>query len=162
MDETHNAEAVEIGLGAQLKGRVTIAHKVIEELLAHDFDRLGLTPGEADVLTVLLIAKDQTLAPTELANWLGLTTAGMTARLNTLEERGLVERRNHASDGRRRTLHFTPEGLELAESVMRLKDDIITERVIATLGQQRAEQLLSDLADVITAATDRGVPRPTY
>ncbi len=43
----------ELGLGAQLKGRVTEAHIVLDNLLGPEIDRLGLTIGESDVLTVL-------------------------------------------------------------------------------------------------------------
>ena len=161
VNATSDGDVVEnVGLGAQIKGRVSVAHDALDQLLSPEFQRLGLTPGEADVLTVLLIAEDHTLAPTDLADWLGLTTAGLTARLNALEERSLIERRLHPTDGRRRTVHFTPEGLDRAETVMRLKDDVVAEHVVTTLGDEDAARLVGLLDTVISAATAATIRRP--
>ncbi len=162
MTTSNGESSVEAGLGAQIKGRISAAHDALDQLLAPEFTRLGLTAGEADVLTVLLLADNESLAPTELAGWLGLTTAGLTARLNALEERTLIERRLHPTDGRRRTLHFTSEGEQLARTVMKLKDEVINEHIVAALGQVDAQALIAHLDTVITTAigvTAQRVPR---
>ncbi len=157
---SNHANRIDVGLGAQIKGRVVTAHEALDQLVAPEFTRLGLTPGEADVLTVLLIADDQSLAPTELARWLGLTTAGLTARLNALEKRALIERRLHPTDGRRRTIHFTPDGRRLAQTVIKLKDDVVNQHIVTALGTAEAEALISYLDTVITTAVGITAQRP--
>ena len=160
MNAIENTEApFEVGYGAQIKGRVTRAHEALDQLLEPEYRRLGLSAGEADVLTILLLTREP-LAPTDLANWLGLTTAGMTGRLNTLETQELIERRTHPEDGRRRTLHFTDAGLEMARTVLRLKDEVVERHVVAALGAAGAESLLRHLDAVIASAQPERKDKP--
>ncbi len=55
------------------------------------------------------------MTPTKLAEALLLTPEGMTARLNRLEQAGLVERHPHPHDRRGVLVQLTPTGAELAE-----------------------------------------------
>ncbi len=139
------------GPGTELKRALTMAGKLVNDLLARDMTALGLSVGEADVLTVVLVA-ERPPAPTDIADWLSLTTAGATGRLNTLERKGLIERRPHASDGRRLTVHLTLRGRGLAEGVMRAKDQALTRAVVDRLGRDRARALVSELDGLIEAA----------
>ncbi|MEL7209171.1 MAG: MarR family transcriptional regulator, partial [Actinomycetota bacterium] len=50
----------------------------------------GLSAGEFDVLASLLLAPDHTSKPSDLARDGMLSPAGMTHRLDLLEERGLL------------------------------------------------------------------------
>lgn len=152
MNQTRDARTpLSIGLGGQIKGRVTAARDALDQLLEPDYRRLGVSAGEADVLTIVLLSAEPP-APTDLANRLGMTTAGMTSRLNSLEAAGLIERRPHATDGRRRILHLTEAGDELASTVLRLKDQLVGEHVVSALGDEQARSLVGYLDTVITAA----------
>ena len=57
-------------------------------------------------------------------------------------------------------MHFTPEGLDRAETVMRLKDDVVAEHVVTTLGDEDAARLVGLLDTVISAATAATIRRP--
>lgn len=154
-----NTPDMTLSPGAELKRVVTLAHKALDDLIAVDMSRLGLTVGEADVLTVILIAGDSAPAPTDIANWLSLTTAGATGRLNTLESKRLIERRPHESDGRRLTLHLTEEGHRVARTVIDAKDHALAIHVIDHLGPKATQLITSGLHALIAvaiAATESG------
>ncbi|MCP4964762.1 MAG: winged helix-turn-helix transcriptional regulator [bacterium] len=136
--------------GADLKRAVTEAHRLLDDLLAADMAALGLSTGEADLLTVVRIA-DRVVVPGDVAAWLGLTGAGVTGRLNTLERRDLIERRPNPADGRSVTIHLTPAGERLADEVLTAKDSTVVNEIVESLGQDTAAQLVRHL-DAITAA----------
>ncbi len=139
-----------LGPGANLKRAVTEAHRLLDDLLAVDMAALGLSVGEADLLTVLRVA-EQTVLPGDVAAWLGLTGAGVTGRLNTLERRDLIERRPNPADGRSVTIHLTTAGERLAAEVITAKDSTIINEIVESLGSEAAAQLVKHL-DAITLA----------
>ncbi|MGI9611679.1 MAG: hypothetical protein ACR2QO_02130, partial [Acidimicrobiales bacterium] len=81
-DEVHFSER---GQGADLKRALTVAYSHIDSLMERGIAGLGVTVGEADLLTVLLVAGKDAPAPSQLAEWLWLTTAGTTGRLDSLQ-----------------------------------------------------------------------------
>src|SRR5258708_39915347 len=65
------------------------------------FGKYGLNRGEVGVLAALRFAgPKQQLSPTRLFKGLMLSSAGITSRLDRLEQRGYVKRSRHP-DGRR-------------------------------------------------------------
>ncbi len=143
----------DMGHGAELKRAVTMAHKLLDDLLHADMAALGLSIGEADVLTVVLVAEGPP-APTDIADWLSLTTAGVAGRLNTMERKGLIQRRPHETDGRRLTVHLTTRGRQLAGKVLDAKDRALIERVVDRMGSDRTSELVSELNSLIEVATE--------
>ena len=141
----------DLALGANLKRAVTEAHKLLDDLIRADMAELGLTLGEADVLTVVFVA-DYAVVPSEIADWLSLTRAGATGRLNTLERRGLIERTPHPSDRRSVTIALTTEGRALAEAVVDAKNATVLNNVVNRLGTTTAEALTSDLDNLTQIA----------
>jgi len=121
-------------------------------VLDDEMGRLGLSVGEADVLTTLLVSGRHHPAPSELADWLILTTAGLTGRLNSLDHKGLIERQPHSSDGRRLTVHMTREGKRVAKAVLAAKNATLTRQVVDEIGQQETRRLIQTLDDLIAAA----------
>lgn len=140
-----------LGPGAELKAALTEAHKLIDDLLASEMASLGVNLGEGDVLTVLFVAEHDP-TPTEVADWLSVTGASTTARLKSLERRGLVERKPSAVDKRSVSLHLTAEGERLAQAVVDAKDAAIVNGLIEQLGETEANQLTAGLLDVIRVA----------
>ncbi|MCP3803377.1 MarR family transcriptional regulator [Allokutzneria sp. A3M-2-11 16] len=69
---------------------------------------LGLTP--ADVGLLRMIATDPGLSQRALADHLGVVPSRVTALIDQLDRRGLVERRRSAEDRRNYELHLTEEG----------------------------------------------------
>lgn len=149
---TAKAKRIGLGLGADLSRAVAEARKVLEDVLDDEMGRLGLSVGEADVLTTLLVSGRHHPAPSELADWLILTTAGLTGRLNSLDHKGLIERQPHSSDGRRLTVHMTREGKRVAKAVLAAKNATLTRQVVDEIGQQETRRLIQTLDDLIAAA----------
>ena len=142
-----------IGRGAALKRAVTEAHRLLDQLLAVDMAALGLTIGESDVLTVIHLA-DYPPVPGEIADWLGLTGAGTTGRLNTLERRGLLERHPNPSDRRSVTLHLTLQGEALAASAIDAKNTTILNTIVDYIGAEAVDQLVGGLDHVTAKARE--------
>jgi DNA-binding MarR family transcriptional regulator len=102
------------------------------------FGKYGLNRGEVGVLAALRFAgPKQQLSPTRLFKGLMLSSAGITSRLDRLEQRGYVKRSRHPDDRRGVLVELTDSGrhvLELAVSA-----DIIRERELVS-GLSAAER----------------------
>ncbi len=91
------------------------------------------TKGDFDTLAALRRHRpNQELSPTQLADAALMTTGGMTARLDRLEERGYVARRSDPAD--RRALLVT-----LTDSGRRIVDDVVESSL------QRQRRLIAPL-----------------
>lgn len=140
----------EIGPGASLKRAVATAHRLLDDLVSDEMAALGLTNPEADVLSMLHVC-DYPPVPSELADWLGLTGAGTTGRLNGLERRGLVERLPHPTDGRSVTVHLTTDGRGLASAVVEAKNSTVIKMLVEQIGEDETTRLIDGL-DALSAA----------
>ena len=78
-----------------------------------------LRTQQIEVLAVEHIATSGSLSPGQLADRLGLTSGGVAAVAQRLEDAGLVVRRRHPHDRRMRVLVATPEGLAYAREYLR-------------------------------------------
>ena len=82
-------------------GRVLRLARHFDRELAPVYRAQGLDFGLFDVLATLRrVGPPYRLTPGELDDWCMVTSGGMTARLQRLEEAGLVARRQDANDGR--------------------------------------------------------------
>lgn len=83
---------------------------------------VGLQDFEYDTLHVLMVRDTPGLAsPSALAEDLGLSNAGMTGRLDSLERAGYVHRRADDDDRRRVHIEVTEAGSEVWRRAMRLR-----------------------------------------
>ena len=88
-----------------------VAHR-FDEAQDEFFSALGLKPGWLDVLAALRRSGEPyRLTPTKLAEEALISTAGMTNRLDRLEQAGLVERLPDPDDRRGVLVELTGEGL---------------------------------------------------
>lgn len=71
-------------------------------------DAFDLRPQQFAALVV--IADSPGMAQQELVDATGIDPSTMVAMLDSLEEAGLAERRQHPTDRRKRALYLTPEG----------------------------------------------------
>lgn len=148
-------------VGTTLKGNVATTRKLLDDLVEVPLARMGLTIGEADVLTLVLISRPDSPQPKQLAEWLGITTAGITGRLNSLARKGLIERIPHATDGRSVYIHLTTPGSDLAQSVMDTKNDAWTQPVLDALGSAKASELNTTLERLVESLrTAAEAPNP--
>jgi DNA-binding MarR family transcriptional regulator len=76
----------------------------------------GLTISSFELLTRLANAKKRMLQLTTLANEAGLSLSRVSRILDTLERRGLVERRPSAEDTRAKNAWLTPQGVRVQRS----------------------------------------------
>jgi DNA-binding MarR family transcriptional regulator len=83
---------------------------VIDEFLVR-MKPFDLRPVDFSVLSV--IAHNPGVTSRQLCAALGLLAPNLVAPLNSFEQRGLIERREHPSDGRAWGLHITRAGQQL-------------------------------------------------
>lgn len=114
----------------------------------------------------------QPLSPTTLAQRLIVTTASVTSLLDTLERRGLVERRPDPADRRRLLVAITDDGLALVDQFLPEVVALQT-AVMAQLSEAQRQQLVKllatvrhglddlDIDAVVRAAPRRGKPSGT-
>jgi DNA-binding MarR family transcriptional regulator len=83
------------------------------------FGRFGLNRGEVGVLSALRIAgPPNRLSPTRLFKGLMLSSAGITSRLDRLENRGLVRRTRDPNDRRGVLVELTDEGARILDEAV--------------------------------------------
>ncbi len=136
-----------------MKAALTEAHKLVNDLISAELSPLGLNVGEGDVLTVLLVAEHDP-SPSEVADWLSVTGASTTARLQRLERRSLIKRKPNPQDKRSVSLHLTAEGHVLAAKVIEAKNATVVGSIINRLGVNDAKQLTKGLQQTVQIARD--------
>ena len=90
---------------------------IIDEFLNH-MKPLGLRPVEFSVLCV--IAHNPGVTSRQLCAVLGLQPPNLVAPLQDFEKRGLLERRDHPSDGRAWGLHLSAAGAQLVQEAEKM------------------------------------------
>lgn len=117
------------------------------------FRKHGLKPGEFDVLATLRRSgAPYTLTPTELYNSTMITSGGMTARLDRLEQAGFIARKPHKTDRRALSIELTVAGRALIETIL---PHHIAAQESALKGLSEEEQrLLGDLLGKVLVGID--------
>lgn len=104
--------------------RVMSLYKAFRELATKALEPLGLELFEYDVLSALRRqGKPFALPATGLARATGLSSGAMTNRVDILEERGLVRRRQDKKDRRGVVVSLTPKGKRIIDEAIRLRLD---------------------------------------
>jgi DNA-binding MarR family transcriptional regulator len=140
-----------------LFGRVHRIYLRYQAVIAKSFDDLGLNPASFDVLAALRRAGEPyRMSGTELVAESLLSSAGITFRLDKLEQAGLITRIRDTHD--RRVVHsqLTPEGLALIDQA--IGTHLANEhRLLAGVDADDADQLavlLQRLEDSIRSAQE--------
>ncbi|MET2010545.1 MarR family transcriptional regulator [Microbacterium chocolatum] len=114
----------------------------------------GLTQTELRVL--FQVALHSPTTPKEIADRIGVSTAAMTQLTRSLDQRGLVQRQTHPTDGRSILLELSERGHEHLRCMHRQFNGLLS-RASAELGEdERAElvEVLDSMADRIRADLD--------
>ncbi|MFC5707720.1 MarR family winged helix-turn-helix transcriptional regulator [Aeromonas eucrenophila] len=120
-------------------GRVARMAAIAGREVSEDLKECGLLGSDFDILATLRRA-DEPLTPTALYQSAMLTSGAMTARLDKLAERGLIERQAAPSDRRSLLVCLTQEGRELIERAV--ERHVANERrLLAPLTQAEQAQL---------------------
>lgn len=107
---------------------------------------LEMSPGDAGVLR--LLARNPAMSQRDLAARIGTVPSRVVVMIDSLEDRGLVERRRKATDRRQHELHLTTSGKRLLGR-LRTAAEASDSRLLAPLtkGEQRElSTLLAKLA----------------
>lgn len=95
----------------------------------------------ADYSALVLIADNPGSKQTAIAAALGIKRANFVALTEGLAQRGLIERRQPASDRRSHALHLTPEGEKLVAAIRKMQQQFEAE-IVAELGGVAARDTL--------------------
>jgi DNA-binding MarR family transcriptional regulator len=82
-----------------------------------------------------------------IAERLLVSSASMTSLADTLERRGLIERRPHPTDRRKVLIHLTPDGQRVVDQQLPAIHAVITQ-AISTLAESDREHLLTSLTTI--------------
>lgn len=142
LDPVHEAIAGRL----QLLGRYLATNRTVA------LDSAGLVKWQFKTLLMLRREGDPYEAsPSRLADLLGLTRGALSARLATLEERGLISRIHHREDRRRVTVRLTAAGNEALESTLGQEEARET-KVLSVLTDREKDALAGLLRKVVLAA----------
>jgi DNA-binding MarR family transcriptional regulator len=100
------------------------------------------------------------LPSTVIAERLLVSTASMTSLLNTLERRGLVERRPHPTDGRKILVDLTPLAQPIIDSQLPVIHAVITEAIgdVPEADRERLLRALSLIKTRLAQMADQPLP----
>lgn len=99
---------------------------------------LGMCPGDFAVLEALL--HKGPLPVNAIGKKVLLTSGSMTAAVDRLEQRGLVERHSDPDDRRARVVHLTAGGRKLIRKLFGIHERDM-ERVVSVLNTREKEEL---------------------
>lgn len=106
---------------------------------------LGLDPKEFAMLAS--VASSEGVTQQAIAERMGVAPSRMVAFVDSLEERGVLERRQNPDDRRARALYLTPAGREMLGRAFAVATEH-EQRLTSDLSDEEREQLLELLARV--------------
>ncbi len=118
----------------------------------------GLVPAEFEVCMRLARSPEGLLRMSDLAAQTRLTSSGITRLVDRLVERGLVARRDCASDRRTTFAVITDEGRALLERVLPAHLELIETWLVSPL---RSEGALADFEAALRTLRDHAAPCAT-
>ena len=105
------------------------------------FAGMKLRPAEFSVLA--LIAETSGQKQSEISSQLGIKRANFVALMDSLERRGLAERRKASTDRRSHSLHLTPEGMRFVTSMASVWHDHENRMIEKLGGPQERDRLIA-------------------
>jgi DNA-binding MarR family transcriptional regulator len=101
----------------EVVGRVIVLARHLEESVEAALAKHNLTLGQFDILATLRRHGPKGgLTPSDLLGSVMLSSGGMTARLDKLEEAGLILRKPDADDRRMVVIELTPKGRRVIDA----------------------------------------------
>ncbi|MBI1619367.1 homoprotocatechuate degradation operon regulator HpaR [Aquamicrobium zhengzhouense] len=103
---------------------------------------------------IRVLAEENPLDATELAERACILAPSLTRILRSLEERGLIVRERDQLDGRRLLLSLSAKGMEIIYAVSPASKDVYAD-LEARYGRKRLDDLLDMLGDLAALKTDQ-------
>lgn len=141
--ETDAGPVVSRRLGYLLKH----AHMRMDELGTEALAPLGIDPREAGIL--FAVASHEPGSQQQVAERLGIDRTSMVARLDTLEDKGLVSRHPHVEDRRRNVVELTDAGRDIVRRAAEASERAEA-ALLASLSPQDRERLRDLLQAVVS------------
>lgn len=124
-------------------GSIWRAGKRLMDGLSENLEVHNLDFPQMDVLfTLRRNGRDTPMTPSELAGDMMLSTAAMTARLDRLENRGLIVRQPKPGDRRSVQILLTEEGFQLADRVV-TSHVKVEQEMLAALSEEEQSMLMA-------------------
>lgn len=144
------AEGVTPGSGPSLAGRLRLAVMRLNRRLRAQGTDSSVTLTQLAALSTM--KKCGPLTPGELAAKERVQPPSMTRVIAALEERGLVSRRPHPSDGRQAIVTITDVGLRYLAAEAAAREHWLDQRLAELTGEER--ELLGRAVEVIDKMTE--------
>ena len=133
----------------RITGRIVRLASLLQQAYSETFEPFGLNDGDYGMLAPLRrTGWPYELTPTELAKHRMMTSGGMTAAIDRLERKGLVERLPNPADRRGSLVRLTDAGLRTIDAAM--AEHVRTEqRLVAGLSDSQRADLENMLRRVL-------------
>lgn len=133
-------------------GRIVRLGALFQQAFGESSVTVGLDNADFGILAALRRAgPDYAVTPTELARRRMMTSGGMTAAIDRLDRRGLVERVPNPADRRGNLVRLTDEGRDAIDRAIELQQDVEL-RLVAPLDDAEIGQLTDLLRRLLVAA----------
>ena len=134
--------------------RINILQRVIRKTHDDTLEEFGLSWGEVQVLSSIRYGgAPYRSTPGKLATQLGLSSGAMTARLDKMEEAGLIQRLRDPDDRRGVLIEVTDRGRELWEETIAVQAE--KEAIVASTLSERDQDKLNELLRRLVLAFTR-------
>lgn len=127
------------------------AHRAVEAHALRSVEAQGICLSDFGVLEALL--HKGPLSAGALGGKISLTSGSVTAAIDRLESRGLVERRGDDRDRRTRIVHLTPDGRKLIRRLFERHESDMA-RAVSLLSAGELESLARGLRKLGRSAED--------
>ena len=143
-----------------ITGRIVRLSSIFQRRFGEAFAELDLTEGDYGVLVALRRSGAPfELTPTELARTRMMTSGGMTAVIDRLERRSLLERVPNPADRRGSIVRLTGEGRSVIDRAMEIH--AVVEHELLTVLTDQDRESLAGLLRRLLLGVDPGDPGGT-
>jgi DNA-binding MarR family transcriptional regulator len=120
----------------------------LRETLARGTRRLRIEPGPSvsQLAVISHLRRRGPLSTNDLAATERVRPQSMTGTVRSLEDRGMVQRRPHPTDGRQVLIELTRKGIKTLENIYAMREDWLTGVILQKLTADERQELQRGLA----------------
>lgn len=143
---------------AQYIYRMARVCKILGDRLDATCARHDLTRSQFEAMAVLRRRHPEPLSAGDLMKAAFLTSGSVTAMLNQLLDKNLVQRQPHKEDRRRIEVQLTPEGIRKIEAAIaeRIQDNVALARLLPKKPREEINSLMRHFLAAAEALEDTG------